>query len=99
DPPAGAGLRGTARGRLARMQLLDLELAQVECTARLPFRFGRTTMRSAPLLVARATVRTGRVGSGRGGVELGHAADLLVPKWFDKSPATTDAEDRAALVG
>jgi hypothetical protein len=75
------------------MQLLNLELEQIECTTRLPFRFGRTTMTAAPLLVARVTVR-----SAGGDVVQGHSADLLVPKWFDKSPSTTDAEDRAALI-
>jgi len=75
------------------MQLLDLQLEQIECTTRLPFRFGRTTMTAAPLLIARVTLR-----AAGGEVVHGHAADLLVPKWFDKSPATTDAADRAALV-
>lgn len=75
------------------MQLQDLTLHFLPCRTRLPFRFGKVVMEEAPMLIARVAVRTGTGGEG-----VGVAADLLVPKWFDKNSATSVEEDRAALV-
>lgn len=76
-----------------RARLLSFDLAARPCHTRLPFRFGITTMTEAPMLVA-----TARVGTEAGEVT-GCAADLLVPKWFSKDPATSHDEDRHALAG
>ena len=62
------------------------------CQTRIPFRFGMTTMEEAPLLTARVEVEVNGVP------RAGFAADLLVPKWFDKNPATSVSKDRAALI-
>ncbi len=61
-----------------------------ECRARLPFRFGAATVTWAPLITARSRIRTedGRAAEGR-------AADLAMPKWFDKDPDKT-VEDNVA---
>lgn len=58
---------------------------------RLPFRFGAVTLTEGVRLRARVEI------DGDAGVAEGRAEDLLVPKWFDKNPATTVGEDRAAL--
>ncbi len=61
--------------------------------ARVPFRFGAATLRRAAILVARA-----RIESADGGrSSFGFAADLLVPKWFEKDPAKSARDDAAAL--
>jgi len=49
-------------------------------------------MTSAPMLFAEVAAETDR-----GARVIGHAADLLVPKWFAKDPRTGHDEDRAAL--
>ncbi|MEQ1633288.1 MAG: mandelate racemase [Planctomycetota bacterium] len=66
--------------------------AELACTARTPFRFGTTTIHSAPLLHVRV-----RVESVDGRSAVGAAADLLVPKWFVKDPDRTAEQDQAAL--
>ncbi len=53
-------------------------------TLRLPFRYGKACLTAAPLLHCRLRARgeNGRVGEGV-------SADMLPPKWFDKSPEKT----------
>jgi len=70
----------------------NLRLVARHCDARLPFRFGITTMTEAPMLVAELEVETDA------GTVTGHAAELLVPKWFSKDPDTTIEDDRRDLV-
>jgi hypothetical protein len=59
---------------------------------RLPFRFGAATLTQAPQAFVRATVEleNGRRASGA-------AAELLAPKWFDKSAALSNEENFAQL--
>ena len=55
---------------------------------RMPFRFGVITLREAPQAFVRARIRLhdGREGWGR-------AAEMMMPKWFDKSPGLSDADN------
>lgn len=55
---------------------------------RLPFRFGASTLTACPQLFVRADVEV--VGHG---VARGVAADLMVPKWFDKRDERTPAQN------
>ncbi len=55
---------------------------------RMPFRFGVVTLTEAPQVFVRARVT---LGDGREGD--GWAAEMLAPKWFDKSPALSNAEN------
>lgn len=64
-----------------RLRLMDLRAYERQVALRLPFRFGVVTLREAPQLFVRARIR---MADGREGE--GIAAELLVPKWFDKSP-------------
>ena len=63
-----------------RLRLVEARFFERPVKLRLPFRFGVVTLTEAPQIFVRARVRTdGREGEGV-------SAELLVPKWFDKSP-------------
>ena len=55
---------------------------------RLPFRFGVVTLTEAPQMFVRVSVK---LADGREGE--GVSAELLAPKWFDKSPALTNEQN------
>src|SRR5215467_4449743 len=59
---------------------------------RLPFRFGAATLEEAPQAFVRARIRfpDSREASG-------WAAELMVPKWFDKSTQRSNADNLADL--
>ena len=71
-----------------RLGLIGIEAFERPVTLRLPFRFGVVTMREAPQLFIRVRVR---LSGGREGE--GFAAELLVPKWFDKSPELSNDDN------
>ncbi len=74
------------------LRVRDIEIRVSHSQARQPFRFGGATLTSAPALLARARIEI------EGGIEgTGYASDLLVPKWFDKDPSISVAEDAAVL--
>ena len=62
-----------------------LDFFERDVRLRLPFRFGVITLRAAPQAFVRAeiTLEDGRRSAGA-------AAELLVPKWFDKNPALSN---------
>jgi hypothetical protein len=64
-----------------QLRLLDAQFYERPVKLRLPFRFGIVTLTEAPQIFVRARIRMqdGREGEGI-------SAELLVPKWFDKSP-------------
>jgi hypothetical protein len=76
----------------ARLSLLDAAFHERPIKLRLPFRFGVVTLREAPQLFVRARLR---LADGREGE--GVAAELLVPKWFDKSPELSNEQNFAQL--
>ena len=55
---------------------------------RLPFKFGAVTLQACPQLFVRADVEV--AGHGRA---QGFAAEMMVPKWFDKRPGFTQADN------
>jgi hypothetical protein len=71
---------------------LAVDLAEVQCRTRVPFRFGAVTLQQAPLLHLRVCVESvdGRRATGA-------AADLLVPKWFRKDPDRSAEQDQEDL--
>jgi hypothetical protein len=73
---------------IPRLRLLDASLYERRVYLRLPFRFGVVTLREAPQLFLRARVRLqdGQEGEGV-------SADLLVPKWFDKSAELSNEDN------
>lgn len=60
---------------------------------RLPFKFGATTLQACPQLFVRAGVEL----AGRGTAQ-GFAAEMMVPKWFDKRAGLTQADNVTHLL-
>jgi hypothetical protein len=71
-----------------RLRVVEARLRERPVRFRLPFRFGATTVTAAPQAFLRLTIET---ADGRR-VE-GQAAELLVPKWFDKDPGLSEAQN------
>ena len=69
------------------MRVREVRLFQRPVTLRLPFRFGAATVTHCPqaFVQVRADVN-GRTVEGA-------SAELMVPKWFDKSPALTHEQN------
>jgi L-alanine-DL-glutamate epimerase-like enolase superfamily enzyme len=75
-----------------RLRVSEVRLLEGDVRLRLPFRFGVVTLTEATQAFVRVRVT---LEDGRGG--WGAAAELLAPKWFDKNPALTDAENAEQL--
>jgi hypothetical protein len=71
-----------------RLQLIATDLFERPVTLRLPFRFGVVTLTQAPQLFVRVRIR---LADGRAGE--GVSAEMLAPKWFDKSPALSNEDN------
>ena len=71
-----------------RLRLLETRFFERDVRLRMPFRFGVVTLREAPQAFVQVRIRTedGREGEGM-------AAELLAPKWFDKSPALSNEQN------
>lgn len=65
-----------------RFTIRRVELRERATPLRLPFRFGSTTVTSAPQAFVRVLIEFPD-----GGRAHGTTAELMVPKWFDKNPA------------
>lgn len=71
-----------------RFRVAEIELLEIPVVLRLPFRFGVVTLRRCFQAFVRARIET---NTGRS--HWGAAAEMVVPKWFDKNPALSDAEN------
>jgi hypothetical protein len=71
----------------AILRITEVQLFQRHVSLRLPFRFGAATVTQCPQAFVRVRVEA----EGRS-VE-GASAELMVPKWFDKSPALTQEQN------
>jgi hypothetical protein len=71
-----------------RLSLVEASFFERPVRLRLPFRFGVVTLREAPQAFIRLRIR---LADGREGE--GVAAELLVPKWFDKSPDLSNEQN------
>jgi hypothetical protein len=65
----------------------DIRCFERPVVLRLPFRFGAVTVTHAPQAFVRVRIR---LADGR--EACGASAELMVPKWFDKHPALTEAQ-------
>ena len=74
------------------VRLRSVRFAVSDCVTRLPFRFGIHTLTWAPTLTARVELETDA------GTAIGHSADLLVPKWFEKDPGKSLQDDVEGLM-
>jgi L-alanine-DL-glutamate epimerase-like enolase superfamily enzyme len=75
--------------------IVAIELYERPVRLRLPFRFGAATVTEAPQAFVRARIRL--AGGARNGEASGAAAELMIPKWFDKSPQRSNADNIAGL--
>jgi len=69
------------------LRITEVQLFQRHVTLRLPFRFGAATVTQCPQAFVRLKAEAG------GQVFEGASAELMVPKWFDKSPALTHEQN------
>jgi len=80
------------------VRIVEARAFERDVQLRLPFRFGAVTLCKATQAFLRV-----RVESAAGRLETGVAAELMVPKWFDKRPELSDEENvdqlRASLAG
>jgi Enolase C-terminal domain-like len=74
------------------LRVSEVRLLEGDVRLRLPFRFGVVTLTEATqaFVRARVTLPDGRSGWGA-------AAEMLAPKWFDKDPALTNADNAEQL--
>jgi L-alanine-DL-glutamate epimerase-like enolase superfamily enzyme len=75
-----------------RFSVKEIALFERNVKLRLPFRFGVVTLTEAPQAFVRARIETEK-----GATALGGAAELMLPKWFDKNPALGNEENVAQL--
>jgi hypothetical protein len=71
-----------------KLKLIAADFFERPVKLRLPFRFGVVTLTEAPQVFVRARIK---LADGREGE--GVSAELLAPKWFDKSPALTNEDN------
>jgi len=69
------------------LRLRSVELYERPVTLRLPFRFGAATVTRCPQAFVRVVAEIG------GRSVVGASAELMVPKWFDKSPGLTHEQN------
>ena len=75
-----------------RLRVREVRLLERDVRLRLPFRFGVVTLTEAPQAFVRA-----RIALEDGREAWGAAAEMLAPKWFDKNPALTNAQNAEQL--
>ncbi len=75
-----------------KIRLVEAETFECPVKLRLPFRFGAATLREARQIFLRV-----RIEDARGRSAEGMAAELMVPKWFDKSPELSNADNESQL--
>jgi len=75
-----------------RIKVIAFDLTEAPIGLRLPFRYGAVTLHHA--VEARVTIR---IQDTQGREADGFAAEVMAPKWFDKSPNLTNAENVAQL--
>lgn len=71
-----------------KIKITDIQLFERDVILRLPFRFGVVTLTEAPQAFVKVTIE-GEDGQ----TEIGGSAELMVPKWFDKSPDLTNEDN------
>ena len=74
------------------IRLVEADAFERPVKLRLPFRFGAATLREARQIFLRV-----RIEDAQGRAAQGMAAELMVPKWFDKSPELSNADNENQL--
>ena len=76
----------SASARAVRVTAVDCGVRAMHL--RLPFKFGAVTLTRCPQLFVRATVNCGPLGTMQG-----WAAEMMVPRWFDKRTGPSQADN------
>ncbi len=76
-----------------KLRVREVTFHVLDCRTRLPFRFGVHTLTYAPLCLARVLME-----SSGGALSEGFSSDLLVPRWFEKTPGQSVDEDWRRLM-
>ena len=71
-----------------KVKVLDIELRERGVSLRLPFKFGVVTLTESPQAFCRV-----RLQLDEGSESVGFAAELMVPKWFDKNEALSNGDN------
>jgi hypothetical protein len=71
-----------------RFHIDEMLFSERDVVLRLPFRFGAATVRSCPEVYVRARIRFAD-----GSTFTGCAAEMMIPKWFDKNPALSNEDN------
>ncbi|NTJ44440.1 mandelate racemase [Agrobacterium larrymoorei] len=74
------------------LKVVDAAIFERRLTMRMPFRFGAATVTEAAQIFVSLTVE-----DAPGRTSKGYAAELMVPKWFDKNPALSNADNEQQL--
>jgi len=75
-----------------KITIRDIALSKRRVAFTHPFRFGAVTVEGADEVIVHVEIDVDGLGPGRGA-----AAELMVPKWFDKNPALSPADTVAEL--
>src|SRR5437764_1190704 len=75
-----------------RFRVIRVERYERPVRFRAPFRFGAATVTSAPQAFVHA-----RIEFADGSSVAGASAEMMMPKWFNKTPGRSDADDLADL--
>ncbi|RZL86502.1 MAG: hypothetical protein EOP76_20170, partial [Variovorax sp.] len=78
----------SSRASSPTLRVVAVEFGVRAMTLRLPFRFGAVTLTHCPQLFVRATVDGGVLGT-----HTGWAAEMMVPRWFDKRAGPSQADN------
>lgn len=70
------------------IRILEIDAFERDVQLRMPFRFGAVTVMQAPQAFLRV-----RVAGADGRSAIGCAAEMMVPKWFDKNPSLTPEQN------
>ncbi len=71
-----------------RFYIDEIRFFERDVVLRLPFRFGAATVRACPQVYVQARIRFAD-----GSTSIGCAAEMMIPKWFDKNPALSNEEN------
>ncbi len=72
---------------MTQLRVVSVDLFERHVTLRLPFRFGAATVTQCPQAFVRVQIDAG------GNRFEGATAEMMVPKWFDKTPALTHEQN------
>ena len=71
-----------------KLKLIAADFFERPVTLRLPFRYGAVTLTESPQVFVRARIKLSGDREGEG-----VSAEMLAPKWFDKSPKLTNEQN------